>query len=79
MKVAISIPNDLFKRAEALAGERKLSRSALYSKAIEEYVQAREDEAITAELDEVYAHEDSSIDPVMKEMQTHSMRLYDKW
>src|SRR5205823_13854725 len=38
MKIAVSIPNDVFKRAERFAKLIKKSRSKVYSDAIREYV-----------------------------------------
>jgi metal-responsive CopG/Arc/MetJ family transcriptional regulator len=38
MKIAVSIPEDVFKGAERLAMRSKKSRSQLYSKAVREYV-----------------------------------------
>lgn len=38
MKVAVSIPDDLFEEAERLADEQGGSRSGLYARALEEYV-----------------------------------------
>lgn len=38
MKVAVSIPDGVFGEAEQLAKEQGASRSALYSKALREYL-----------------------------------------
>ena len=38
MKTAISIPDDVFERAERLARHTKKSRSQLFSEAVREYV-----------------------------------------
>jgi len=38
MKTAVSIPDDLFQRAELLARRTATSRSALYARALAEYV-----------------------------------------
>lgn len=45
-----------------------MSRSQLFSKAAEEYLDKREKEDITANLNEVYSNEDSSVDPVLFKM-----------
>lgn len=78
MKTAISVQNNLFQRAENYAKKKKISRSQLYSKAIEEYLDKRESENITAKLNEVYAEEDSSVDPVMLQMALLSLPK-DEW
>jgi predicted transcriptional regulator len=53
MKTAISIPDTLFRRAEALAKRLGKSRSQLYREALAEYVARREPNAVTVALDEV--------------------------
>jgi predicted transcriptional regulator len=50
MKTAISIPDDVFERAEQLARTLKMSRSGLYTQAVREYVARHSDDAITAAL-----------------------------
>ncbi len=67
-KTAISVPTDIFERIESYSKKRKMSRSQLFSKAAEEYLDKREKEDITANLNEVYSREDSSVDPVLFKM-----------
>lgn len=55
MKTAISIPDDLFDEADALARRLKTSRSELYSRAVRAYVADHETETITESLDRVIA------------------------
>lgn len=57
MKTAISLPDDLFRRAERLARRLKKSRSKLYSEAIAEYVTRRDPDRVTAKLDALYEAE----------------------
>ncbi len=73
MKTAISIPQEVFKSAEKLAGKMGVSRSQLYVSAIKSYVEAHEGEAITAKLNEVYGHEDSRLDPQLKKLQAKAV------
>lgn len=68
MKTAISVPNDVFERIEKYAKTKKMSRSQFFSKAAQEYLDSREKEDITANLNEVYSKEDSSVDPVLFKM-----------
>lgn len=68
MKTAISVRDSLFERAEKFAEREKISRSTLFSNAIEEYLDRREPDAITENLNAVYATEDSSVDPVLMKM-----------
>ena len=51
MKVAVSIPDPIFARAEALAKKSKLSRSRLYARAVADYVDRHTDEEITAAME----------------------------
>jgi metal-responsive CopG/Arc/MetJ family transcriptional regulator len=58
MKMAISIPDDIFKVAEALARRTKKSRSQLYSDAVREYVARHASDDITDIMDHVRAEVD---------------------
>jgi len=60
MKTAISIPDDLFESAEALARKTRQSRSQLYSRAVREYVARHSADEVTATLDALYAAEETS-------------------
>lgn len=51
MKTAISIPDDVFDEAEALAHRLKKSRSELYSRAVREYVARHAADRVTEQLD----------------------------
>jgi metal-responsive CopG/Arc/MetJ family transcriptional regulator len=73
MKAAVSIPDPVFKAADRLAKRMGVSRSRLYSVALERYVQEHDDEAITAKINELYAHESSSLDPVLQSIQFRSI------
>ena len=53
MKTAISIPDDLFKRAEKLARRARKSRSQLFAEAMREYLARHDPDAVTEALDEV--------------------------
>ena len=69
MKIAISIPDDLFEDAEYLARRQGKSRSKLYADAIAEYVGAYRSESITEQLDAVYHAENSALDPALESAQ----------
>lgn len=47
MKAAVSIPDPVFRRADALAKRRRLSRSRLYADALLEYLQRHEADDLT--------------------------------
>lgn len=51
MKTAISIPKDVFDKAERLAKRARKSRSQLYCEAIREYVARHSPDEITEALD----------------------------
>lgn len=53
MKTAISLPDELFTRAESLAEDLDLSRSELYRRALEEYLGRHEPDRVTEVLDEL--------------------------
>ena len=78
MKTAVSIPDAVFRSADRLARKLKMSRSRLYAVAVESFVQRHDDEAITAKLNEVYAVESSTLDPVLQSIQSRSIAV-DEW
>ncbi len=51
MKTAVSIPDDLFRRADELASRLGKSRSEIYREALADYVARREPGAVTRALD----------------------------
>lgn len=51
----MSIPDDLFERADALARRLGKSRSEIYREALGDYVAARDPNTITARIDDVVA------------------------
>lgn len=63
MKTAISIPDPLFHAAEQFAQENGLSRSELFARAVQLYLQTHRYQGITEALNEVYAEEHSTLDP----------------
>lgn len=73
MKTAISVREPLFQRAERFARREKISRSKLFSEAIEEYLDKRDADDLAANLYEVYSTEDSSVDPVLFKMALMSL------
>ncbi len=53
MKTAVSIPDDLFRQADAIARRSRKSRSQVYREALEEYLRRRDPHAVTSALDEM--------------------------
>ena len=74
MKTAISLPDELFESADALADRLGMSRSQLYARAVEEYLAKHRDQDITARLNDVYADEESGLDPALRRAQTRTQR-----
>jgi metal-responsive CopG/Arc/MetJ family transcriptional regulator len=62
MKTAISLPDDLFASADALARRLGLSRSALVAAAIAEFVAKHRNAKVSERLNAVYGQEDSTLD-----------------
>ena len=56
-----------------------LSRSALYARAVGEFVDRHDAGRVTALLDAVYAAEDSSLDPQLAAMQSLSLGPDEGW
>ena len=55
MKTAISVPEAVFREAEAYARRANTSRSQLYSQAVAEYLARHTADAVTEAIDEVCA------------------------
>ncbi len=53
MKTAVSIPNPVFEEAENLARRLGLSRSELYSRAVNMFLEAYREDRITEALNQV--------------------------
>lgn len=67
------MPEDVFRTAEHFARERKLSRSALFTRAMEEFLAHHQQDGVTERLNRVYTSEDSSLDPVICQLQLASL------
>jgi metal-responsive CopG/Arc/MetJ family transcriptional regulator len=73
MKVAVSIPEELFESAEALTKRLGVSRSRLYATALAEFVAKNRGRKITERLNAVYATEDSRLPAVLQRLQSRSL------
>ena len=62
MKTAISVPDELFAKAERLAQKTGKSRSRIYQEALTEYLLRRDDDAITQAMEQALAEIDQSTD-----------------
>ncbi len=62
MKIAISIPQDVFAQAEQLARRLKKSRSQLYSEAVAEYTARHSPDEMIEAINQAYAEPDPETD-----------------
>lgn len=58
MKTAISVPDDTFERATKLAASLGMSRSELFARAAQRYIEQFDDEAVAREIDSAMAQID---------------------
>ncbi len=72
-ETAISLPDELFASADALAMRLGVSRSELYATAVAEYVAKHRSEEVTARLNAVYADLASGVDPGLRRAQVRSV------
>ena len=73
MKTAISIPDKVFTLAEQFAKQHKITRSSLFTAAVDEYICHHREEGVTQRLDAIYGKEDSPVDPVIAGLQSRSL------
>ena len=78
MKTAISIKDNVFQEAEKFAKKAKISRSQLYSDAVEEYLAKRNEADLIAQINAVCEEIDTSLDPHWKKIQSRVLSK-DKW
>lgn len=60
-------------RAEKFSRRRKMTWSGLFTVAVDEYIQHHRGDHVTRKLNEVYANDDSSPDPVFARLQSLSL------
>lgn len=73
MKTAISIPDNVFALAEQFAKQHKITRSSLFTAAVDEYIHHHREDGVTQKLDAIYGKEESSLDPVLSQLQSRSL------
>lgn len=73
MKVALSIPDELFESGEALSKRLGVSRSRLYATALAEFVAKNRGRKVTERLNAVYGTEDSRLPPAVRRLQSKSL------
>jgi metal-responsive CopG/Arc/MetJ family transcriptional regulator len=78
MKTAVSLPDELFQKAEAVARRLRVSRSQLYTRAIADYLKVQQGSAITERLNQVYSQNPAKIDRALHRAQFRSLNK-DSW
>jgi len=78
MKVAVSIPDELFESAESLGKRLRVSRSRLYATALSEFLAKHQGRKVTERLNQVYAAEESHLDERLARVQRRSLSS-DSW
>ena len=66
MKIAVSVPDDVFEEAERLARRMKRSRSEVYSLALAEYVARHAPDRVTEAMNRVVAEIGEPADPFVR-------------
>lgn len=69
MKTAVSLPDRLFRAADALARKLKVSRSRLYATAVAEYVAKHQAAKVSERLDAIYMSQPSELDTALRRAQ----------
>ncbi len=74
MKTAISIPDDLFEAADQLAKGIGVSRSQLYTRAVENFVRENGHGDVTERINRVLERTNSELDPFWVAAQARVLR-----
>ncbi len=67
MKTAVSVPNEVFERAERLAKRLEVSRSELYSRALREYLARHAPDEVTEALNALCEELDTGPEEFVRE------------
>lgn len=73
MKIAISIPESVFREVKKLAEEQKRSRSEIFVEAVREYLKRLESRRILDSLNEVYSSPETQEE---RDARTAALDLY---
>jgi hypothetical protein len=74
MKMAVSIPDQVFTEAEELSKQLGVSHSELYTTALPQLAAKYPEEETVHRLNEVYETEDSTLDPGFRRAQAAVLR-----
>jgi len=73
MKIAVSIPDDLFESGEVVSKRLGVSRSRLYATALAEYVAKNQGRKVTERLNVIYGAVDSRLPAAVRRLQGKSL------
>jgi metal-responsive CopG/Arc/MetJ family transcriptional regulator len=73
VKTAVSIPDELFKEADGQAAKEKVSRSALFARAMEQYLASQKRTARKEQMREALKHIDQTPDPAWEEARRQAL------
>ena len=73
MKTAISIPDATFEKADRLARHTGKSRSELYTRAVETFIEAYDHAKTIEALNRIYGIDSSDLDPVLSALQANTL------
>lgn len=73
MKIAVSIPDEVFASGETLGKRLGVSRSRLYATALAEFVAKHRGQKVTQRLNDVYGTEDSRLARSLRRLQSRSL------
>ncbi len=79
MKTAISIPDELFERAEQAARRLRLSRSELFARAIAEFLTTERTAAVRSSYDEAFADAEPAHDVRFRRRAAHRLLASVEW
>ena len=74
MKAAISLPDDLFLRADKFAQDKGLSRSAFVAEALREYIDRHQSADLTQRINDAIAAEGQPVDEVVLRQSRRRLR-----
>ena len=77
MKTAVSLPDEIFRQAEATAKKLRVSRSNLYATALSEFLDRHRSDSVTERLNAYYSRHPATIDPAF--MRAQLKTLGKKW
>ena len=80
IKTAISLDEVLFQEAEAVAQELHLSRSGLYARALQEFIERRKSQKLLDALNAAYADPlDAEDQALLRGIRRTQRRISDPW